>query len=143
MATFTKFEEIQCWQKARELTRKIYSASMSGRFARDFGLKDQIRRASVSVMSNIAEGFDRSGTAEFIRFLSIAKGSAAEVRCQLYVAADQGYIDTSQFQELSALANETGLMTGGLIAYLRRSGYKGAKYKPGKTPNSKLETTKP
>ena len=138
MATFTKFEEIQCWQKARELTRNIYSVSKRGQFSSDFGLKDQIRRASVSIMSNIAEGFDRSGTAEFVQFLSVAKGSAAEVRCQLYVAADQGYIDTKQFKELSDLAYETGLMAGGLISYLRQSGYKGTKYK---TRNSKLETS--
>ena len=92
MATFKKFEEIECWKKARELTRQIYKKSGKAAFARDFGLKDQIRRASVSVMSNIAEGYDRSGTAEFIHFLATAKGSAAKVRCQLYVALDQEYI---------------------------------------------------
>ena len=86
MATFKKFEEIECWKKARELTRRIYEITNKPAFARDFGLKDQIRRASVSVMSNIAEGYDRSGTAEFVHFLATAKGSAAEVRCQLYVA---------------------------------------------------------
>jgi four helix bundle protein len=139
MATFTKFEQIQCWQKARELTLKVYLVSKRGQFSTDFGLKDQIRRASVSIMSNIAEGFDRSGTAEFVQFLSIAKGSAAEVRCQLYVAADQGYIDGKQFRELSDLAYETGRMAGGLISYLRRSGYRGIKYKTRK--NSKLETS--
>jgi four helix bundle protein len=86
MATFKKFEEIDCWKRARELTRQVYRISSQPKFARDFGLKDQIRRASVSVMSNIAEGYDRSGTAEFIHFLATAKGSAAEVRCQLYAA---------------------------------------------------------
>src|SRR4030095_5956818 len=89
MATFKKFEEIECWKRARELTRRVYEITNRPAFARDFGLKDQIRRASVSVMSNIAEGYDRSGTAEFVHFLATAKGSAAEVRCQLYVAADQ------------------------------------------------------
>ena len=98
--------------------------------ARDFGLRDQIRRASVSIMSNIAEGYDRSGTAEFIHFLAIAKGSAAEVRCQLYVASDLGYIDQSKFDELSAAAAETGRMIGGLIKYLRNAGHKGSKFKP-------------
>jgi four helix bundle protein len=83
MATFKKFEDIECWRKARELTRRIYRVSAKARFARDFGLKDQIRRASVSIMSNIAEGHDRSGTGEFIQFLATAKGSAAEVRSQL------------------------------------------------------------
>ena len=129
MATFRKFEEIQCWQKARELTARIYHVSKREPFSRDFGLKNQIRRASVSIMSNIAEGFDRNGTAEFVQFLSIAKGSAAEVKCQLYVAADQGYIDENEFGELSALATQTGSMTAGLITYLRTSGYKGTKYK--------------
>ena len=129
MATFKKFEEIECWKRARELTRRIYKISGEAAFARDFGLKDQIRRASVSVMSNIAEGYDRSGTAEFIQFLATAKGSAAEVRCQLYVAADQGYIKERDFVELNALAAETGSMVGGLMKYLRGSGYKGTKFK--------------
>lgn len=129
MATFKKFEEIECWKRARELTRRIYKISGEAAFARDFGLKDQIRRASVSVMSNIAEGYDRSGTAEFIQFLATAKGSAAEVRCQLYVAADQGYIKEGDFVELNALAAETGSMVGGLMKYLRGSGYKGTKFK--------------
>ena len=135
MATFRKFEEIQCWQKARELTAKIYQVSKREPFSRDFGLKDQIRRASVSIMSNIAEGFDRGGTGEFVQFLSMAKGSAAEVRCQLYVAADQGYIDENEFGDLSALAAQTGSMTAGLITYLRRSGYKGTKYKASRVQN--------
>ena len=129
MATFRKFEEIQCWQKARELTAKIYNVSKREPFSRDFGLKDQIRRASVSIMSNIAEGFDRQGTREFIQFLALAKGSAAEVKCQLYVAMDQGYINETEFGELGALAGETGSMTAGLITYLRRSAYKGTKFK--------------
>ena len=142
MATFRTFEEIQCWRKARELTARIYEISKREPFSRDFGLKDQIRRASVSIMSNIAEGFDRNGTAEFIQFLSIAKGSAAEVKCQLYVASDQGYVSENEFSDLSSLASETGLMTGGLITYLRNSGYKGTKYKVARTRNSKLETPK-
>jgi len=129
MATFKKFEEIESWKKARELTRRIYTVSGKAAFASDFGLRDQIRRASVSVMSNIAEGFDRSGTGEFIHFLATAKGSAAEVRCQLYVALDQGYIDDRTFGELSTLAMETGSMIGGLMNYLRSSKYKGTKYK--------------
>jgi four helix bundle protein len=129
MATFKKFEEIECWKRARELTRRIYKISGEAAFARDFGLKDQIRRASVSVMSNIAEGYDRSGTAEFVQFLATAKGSAAEVRCQLYVAADQGYIKDRDFVELNKLAAETGSMVGGLMKYLRGSGYKGTKFK--------------
>jgi four helix bundle protein len=129
MATFKKFEEIEAWRKARELTKRIYKISCTTSFARDFGLKDQIRRASVSIMSNIAEGYDRSGTGEFIQFLATAKGSAAEVKCQLYVALDQSYIDQATLVELTNLAAETGKMIGGLINYLRRSGLKGTKYK--------------
>jgi len=129
MATFKKFEEIECWKKARQLTRRIYEISDQGAFAKDFGLKDQIRRAAVSIMSNIAEGYDRSGKGEFIQFLSTAKGSAAEVRCQLYVAIDQGYIQETDFKELIAMATETGRMVGGLMSYLRSSQYKGTKYK--------------
>jgi four helix bundle protein len=129
MATFKTFEEIEAWKKARELTKRVYAVSGVGRFAKDFGLKDQIRRASVSIMSNIAEGFDRSGTGEFVQFLATAKGSTAEVKCQLYVALDQGYIDRRTFAELTGLAMETGSMIGGLMKYLRRSGLKGTKYK--------------
>src|SRR6266705_1124364 len=103
MATFKKFEEIEAWKKARELTKRVYRISRTSSFAKDLGLRDQIRRASVSVMSNIAEGYDRSGTGEFVQFLSTAKGSAAEVRCQLYVAADQGYIQEDDFTQHNAL----------------------------------------
>jgi len=129
MATFKKFEDIECWRKARNLTNRIYAISAQGAFARDFGLRDQIRKASVSIMSNIAEGFDRSGTAEFVQFLATAKGSASEVRAQLYVALDQGYIDDVIFNELINEAAETGRMIGGLMNYLRTSGYKCTKYK--------------
>ena len=130
MATFKKFEEIECWNRARELTRRIYEVTNRTAFARDFGLKDQIRRASVSVMSNIAEGYDRSGTAEFVHFLATAKGSAAEVSSQLYVALDQGYIQENEFIEINSLASETGKMVAGLMRYLRASGFKGTKFKP-------------
>src|SRR2546423_1287102 len=129
MATFKKFEEIESWKRARELTRRVYDVSGKDMFSKDFGLKDQIRRASVSIMSNIAEGYDRSGTGEFIQFLATAKGSAAEVKCQLYVALDQNYVDDSTFAELSALATEIGNMIAGLMNYLRRSGLRGTKYK--------------
>jgi four helix bundle protein len=129
MATFKKFEEIECWKRARELTRRVYGVSSKAEFGRDFGLKDQIRRACVSVMSNIAEGYDRSGTGEFVHFLATAKGSAAEVRCQLYVVADQGYLQDPEFVELNSLAAETGNMIAGLMKYLRGSDFKGTKYK--------------
>src|SRR5690242_10950625 len=129
MSTFQSFEDIEAWQRARELTRRIYEVSDVGEFARDFGLRDQIRRASVSALSNIAEGFERSGTGEFIQFLSAAKGSAGEVRAQLYVALDRNYIDGKTFQELSQLASQVSRMISGLMAYLKQSGIRGTKYK--------------
>jgi four helix bundle protein len=134
MATFKKFEEIEAWKKARESTKRVYAVSNLGAFAKDFSLRDQMRRASVSIMSNIAEGYDRSGTGEFVQFLATAKGSAAEVRCQLYVAIEQSYINEVTFGELSELARETANMIGGLIKYLRQSGIKGTKYKTVSTP---------
>ena len=118
MATLTKFEEIDSWRKARELTRLIYQLTNTGTFSRDFGLKDQIRRASVSAMSNIAEGFERSATNEFRHFFSIAKGSVGEVRSQLYVALDVGYLAEVQFQKLYDLTNEISSLIGGFVRYL-------------------------
>jgi four helix bundle protein len=129
MATYESFEELQAWQKARELVNKIYSVSKHGMFARDFPLRDQIRKAGVSIISNIAEGFDRGGTAEFVQFLSFAKGSAGEVRSQLYVAKDQGYLTSEDFDRLMELADETSRLIGGLMIYLRKSGIKGTKFK--------------
>ena len=87
-----KFEDLESWKKARQLTNKIYEATAEGSFTRDFGLKDQIRRASISILSNIAEGFERGGDKEFLQFLAVAKGSCGEVRAQLYIAVDQGYL---------------------------------------------------
>jgi four helix bundle protein len=129
MATFQSFEAIEAWQKTKELTRGIYAVSNKGAFSKDFGLRDQIRRASVSIMSNIAEGFERGGTREFIQFLSMAKGSSGEVRSQLYVAVDQGYIDKETFERLYTLASEASRMITGLMKYLRKSNVKGVKYK--------------
>ena len=129
MATIQRFEEILSWQKARELTREIYAVSNDGGLARDFGLKDQLRRASLSIMSNIAEGFERSGNKEFIQFLSIAKGSAGEVRSQLCIALDQGYMTQKLHDELSAKVTEIGCLLSGLIAYLHQSDLKGTKFR--------------
>jgi len=88
MAKITRFGEIESWKKSRELTKSIYRISLRERFFRDFGLRDQIRRAAVSILSNIAEGFERDGDKEFIQFLSLAKASCGELRAQLYVALD-------------------------------------------------------
>lgn len=118
MARIQRFEDIEAWQKARELTRAIYAVSDEGRFSRDFGLRDQIRRAAVSVMSNIAEGFERHGDTEFKRFLAIAKGSAGEAKAQLYVALDAGLINQAQFDSLYAQAAQAGNLIGGFMRYL-------------------------
>jgi four helix bundle protein len=115
-----RFEDLIAWQKARQLTRHIYSITRVGEFSKDFGLRDQIRRASVSVMSNVAEGFDRGGRAEFHRFLVIAKGSCAEVRSQLYVAFDAGYIDKEVFTKLSSNTVEVSRIVGGLRAAVKK-----------------------
>jgi four helix bundle protein len=115
-----RFEDLIAWQRARELTRAIYEVTRAGSFARDFGLAGQIQRAAVSVMSNIAEGFERSRAGEFHQHLSIAKGSCGEVRSQLYVALDVGHVAILQFNELYACAEETGRVIGGLRAAVGR-----------------------
>lgn len=129
MATIHRFEDIEGWKIARELTRDVYTMTSTGMFSRDFGLRDQIRNASVSVMSNIAEGFERDGNKEFGNFLSIAKGSAGEVRSQLYVALDQGYISQEQFNTTYSKANDNGRVIAGLMKYLRTSDVRGLKFK--------------
>src|SRR5438132_12336174 len=108
-----KFEDFIAWQKARSLTREIYKITNLP-VSRDFGLKDQIRRAAVSIMSNIAEGFERGRPSEFDQFLSIAKGSCAELRTQLYIAPDVEYIPQTRFRELMSIAEEVGQVVGGL-----------------------------
>lgn len=129
MATFQSFEEIEAWRKARLLTQEIYVSTARDKFLKDYGLSNQIRRAAVSVMSNIAEGFERNGTKEFIQFLSIAKGSIGEIKSQLCVALDQKYISSEEFRKLKELADNTGQLIGGLIRYLKQSEIKGYKYK--------------
>ena len=129
MATFRSFEEIEAWKKARELTNEIYAVTSAGNFAKDFVLRDQIRRASVSIMSNISDSYERGGNKEFIQFLSVAKGSAGEVRSQLYVANDQGYLTMSEFDRLYGLAAEVSQIINGLIGYLKQSELKGIKFR--------------
>jgi four helix bundle protein len=116
MRKVERFEDLIAWQKARELTKKIYRVSREGAFAKDFGLSNQIQRAAVSIMSNIAEGFERGGRGEFHQFLSTAKASCAELRSQLYVALDNGYISPISFDGLMAHAEEVGRIIGGLRA---------------------------
>jgi len=109
-----KFEDLVAWQKARELTKQIYEITKQGAFSKDYGLCDQIRRATVSVMSNLAEGFERGSSSEFHQFIVIAKASCAEVRSQLYVAYDVGHITQNQFDDATKLAEEVSRIIGGL-----------------------------
>jgi four helix bundle protein len=118
MPTFKRFEDINAWQKARQLTRLVYQLSGEGRFAKDFGLRDQVRRACVSIMANIAEGYARHSDREFANFLNIAHGSAAETQSHLYIALDLGYIDEPTFSNLYGLLDEISRMTLALARHL-------------------------
>jgi four helix bundle protein len=129
MAKVEQFEDMLSWQKARELTKRVYQLSKQGDFAKDFELRGQMRSASISVMSNIAEGFERGGDKEFIQFLSTAKGSCGEVRSQLYVALDQAYITPVEFDKLSAEAVEVSRLVAGFMSYLRQSELRGNKFR--------------
>ncbi len=120
MGTIKRFEDIKAWQKARELTKETYKITATNNFSRDFGLKDQIRRASVSIMLNIAEGFARKTDKEFAKFLVQAHGSAAEVQSALYVALDQKYITQPQFEHLYNQTEEASKMIMKLYSYLYR-----------------------
>ena len=128
MATIQRFEDIEAWKKARELNSAVYRLTCLKPFFQDYALRDQIRRASISVMSNIAEGFERDGNAEFRQFLYIAKGSAGEVRSQLYCALDAEYIDLAVFDHITALALETVKLVTGFIRYLEQSDMRGRKH---------------
>ncbi|MGI5869601.1 MAG: four helix bundle protein [Kiritimatiellia bacterium] len=129
MSRIEHFENIEAWKKARALTRQIYAVTANGAFAQDFGLRNQICRASVSIMSNIAEGFERGGDKEFLQLVSTAKGSSGEVRSHLYVALDAGYIDRQTFTCLSDMAMQINRMLAGLMKYLKDSELTGSKYK--------------
>jgi len=123
------FEDLEIWKEARRLTQAIYRLTTTEKFSKDFGLRDQIRRAAVSIMSNIAEGFERGGNQEFTQFLYIAKGSCGEVRSQLYVALDQSYVASNEVDELTQSFKRLSSMISNLITYLRKSGMKGEKFK--------------
>jgi four helix bundle protein len=121
MAKIERFEDIQGWQKGRELCKLVYQVTNKGTFSRDYGLRDQIRRAATSVVSNIAEGFESQSDQTFIRYLYIAKGSSGEVRAQSYVALDQGYITRPEFDSLYKAASETSRLISGFIQYLEKN----------------------
>jgi four helix bundle protein len=123
------FEELEVWQKALALTKTVYKLSGVNAFSRDFSLADQMRRAAVSVLSNIAEGFERGSNTEFIQFLYIAKGSCGEVRAQLYVARELGYIQATEFEQAATLCRDISGQISGFISYLKGSRMKGEKFK--------------
>ena len=129
MSTIKRFEDIEAWKLGRELYKKIFSHTCKGDFSIDFGLKDQIRRSSGSIMDNIAEGYERDGNREFIQFLSYSKGSSGEVKSQLYRALDSNYIDKTAFEELYQETDVIGRKLATFINYLKSSNYKGLKYK--------------
>ena len=128
MNKIKKFEDIESWKAARRLTSEIYQVTSVSDFARDFGLRNQIRKASVSILSNIAEGYERGNDKEFAYFLAIAKGSSGEVRAQLYVALDQGYLTLDTFTKLSTAVTEIGELLAGFIRYLNQSTLRGNRY---------------
>ena len=119
MAGFKNFEEIIAWQKARVATKRVYEITSAGTFAKDFGLRDQIRRSAVSIMANIAEGQGRHSNKEFANFLNIAHGSVAETQSHIYIALDLGYLDQSNFSEIYDLLGEVAKITMSLMKHLR------------------------
>lgn len=122
------FEDAEVWQKSRVLAQRIFELTQQDKFFRDFALKDQINRAIGSAMDNVAEGFERGGNKELIQFLSIAKGSAGEVRSQLYRARDREYLTTEEFDHLKDDILEVSKKLSNFIFYLKRSDMKGVKY---------------
>jgi four helix bundle protein len=127
MAKIDRFEDIEAWRNARELVKTVYDLTRTSEFSRDYGLRDQIQRAAVSVMSNIAEGFERGSNKEFIQFLYIAKGSVGEVRSQLYAGLDLGYLDSAAFEDAFEKAHQLSRKIASFIKYLSNSPYKNAK----------------
>lgn len=127
MATITKFEDLIAWQEARKLVSMIYKITSDGLFSRDFGLKDQIQRAAVSSMTNIAEGFDNESTVEFARFLGMARRSSVEVQSLLYVALDASYIKDDAFKTHYDQAKKTQAIIGGLKKGILKNPHRPAK----------------
>jgi len=129
MATINNFEDLKVWQKARTLCKEVYELIQKEKFSKDYKLKDQINGSSGSTMDNIAEGFGRQGNIEFINFLTIAGGSALEVKSQLYRALDREYITQTKFDELDGLIDEIRKMITALINYLNKNDFRGQKFK--------------
>ncbi|MBN2654235.1 MAG: four helix bundle protein [Nitrospirae bacterium] len=123
------FEELDVWQKSLQLVKEVYRLSSSDKFIKDYSLADKISRAAVSVMSNIAEGFERGSNTEFIQFLYISKGSCGEVRSQIYIARELGYLPDKDFQSCAAMCREVSAQLSGFISYLKGSNLKGEKFR--------------
>ena len=122
------FEDLEIWRESRRLTQDVYDFSKDPKIFKDFALGDQMRRAAVSIMSNIAEGFERGGNQEFIQYLYIAKGSCGEIRSQLYVALDQKYLEQGKVERLLINVKRLSVMIKHLIDHLKRSNLRGPKY---------------
>lgn len=129
MSLVKRFEDLDVWVAAKDASVMIYKITENESLRKDFGLKDQIRRASISIISNIAEGFERNGNKEFIQFLSIAKGSAGEVRAQLYIIKELEFINEEEFTLLNEKVTQVSKMLFGFINYLKQSELKGSKFK--------------
>jgi four helix bundle protein len=129
MATITRFEDIKAWQEARKLVVDVYALTYKAELGKDYALRDQMRRAAISVPSNIAEGFERSGNKEFRQFLSHSKGSCGELRSQLYNALDLGYCTDIEFSSLQRTAEGISKMISGFSAYLQQAPVRGQKFK--------------
>ena len=128
--TFNRFEDIAIWTRARAVCREVYEVTRRGEFRLDRGLSGQLQRAAVSVMANVAEGAGRGGNREFVQFLVIARGSAAEVRSHLYVALDAGYVDADTFERQATEVRQIECMIGGFIVRLRATPHNGSRTKP-------------
>jgi len=139
MATIQKFEDLICWQRSRELAKGVYRAFKS---CTDYGFRDQIQRAAVSVVSNIAEGFERGTKQEFINYLYIAKGSAGEVRAQLYIALDIGYLNVEIFKDLNGLAQECSRLVQSFAEKIKTGSRTGTQFKAVVKPDEAKELFK-
>jgi len=120
MSKISNFEDLFCWQKAMKLTVDIYKISSHGELKKDFGLRDQLQKSAVSIASNIAEGKERESIAEFIRFFYIAKGSAGELRTQLILAKNIGYLHENDFNILFEQVKKISMQIGSLIKSLKK-----------------------
>lgn len=129
MGNIKKFEDLICWQKARTLNKRIYEIVKREKFDFDYEMINQIRRCGISIVSNIAEGFERDGNKEFISFLSTAKASAGELRAQLYLSRDLDYLSEKEFTELKSAALEVSKIISGLMNHLKQSEIRGRKFK--------------